>query len=324
MSFRTLKYPPKKQLTGMIFAMGMALLPSTLSAQNAPTISVANHAEVQARFTQARQLSQAGKLTQAAAVYEALIDSYPELPDAYNNLAVIYAAQGDYKKAQQVLEKGLNTHAGYAAIYENLTAIYVEMARDSYGKALQFDDTSQRRLQLRALADLSVKPVATVMAEAPPLSAPAAEAPVRAASASVQPVADAEVIPETPLASESAVEVPLSDADVDKDIRATLESWAAAWSAQSLQEYLQYYELAYHPPGQSRRQWQAQRAERIRRPAWIKVRLSDFSIRHEADKRVVVEVRQQYESDTYADQGRKEFILIETDQGWRIVSERNL
>ena len=295
----------------------------------ADSVPVGSNADASVQFANARHLWQNGKLKQAAALYESLIERFPDLPDPYNNLAVIYAAQGDYKKAQEILEQGLNTHPGYAAIYENLTAIYVEMARDSYGKALQFDDKSHRQLKLRALAELSVKPMQVAKVETPAVAvnpeaadavvaAAEVEAPAKAntpevtsATDSVKPLAPAEATPAPQMLDQSA-------------ITKTLESWASAWSAQSVDQYLSFYAQKFHPPGMSRRRWEAQRADRIKRPQWIRVSLSDYLIQADGENRVRVEVQQRYQSNTFSDKGRKEFILIETEQGWRIVSERNI
>lgn len=328
---RILRFPIPQTRISIAFGILLVLIPLHTHAVNElvgdATTPLGSHSDVHAQFANARHLWQTGKLKQAAALYESLIERSPNLPDPYNNLAVIYAAQGDYKKAQQILEKGLNTHAGYAAIYENLTAIYVEMARDSYGKALQFSDKSAHQLKLRALAELSIKPVqiakveppanetSTTLAAAPASVAtvitPIEKPPVLSATASVKPLP-------------TAVAIPASQAIDKTEISEVLQSWAAAWSAQSPEKYLAFYDKSYHPPGLSRRKWIARRIDRIKRPQWIRVALSDFTIHSIADKRVRVEVQQRYQSNSYSDNSRKEFILIQTEQGWRIVGERNL
>lgn len=333
---RTIEYTTSRIVNRLFYALTLVLMSLSAHAVNTPaeasTMPVGSHADASVQFANARHLWQNGKLKEAAALYESLIERFPDLPDPYNNLAVIYAAQGDYKKAQQILEKGLNTHPGYAAIYENLTAIYVEMARDSYGKALQFDDKSHRQLKLRALAELSIKPVQIAKVEAavapPPVvtASDVAEAPVAVARVETPAVVNT---PEVTSATDSvkpvaAVEASPAPQALDRTaITTTLESWASAWSAQSVEQYLSFYEPNYHPPGLSRRRWEAQRAERIKRPQWIRVSLSDFAIQADGENRVRVEVQQRYQSNTYSDKGRKEFILLESAEGWRIVSERN-
>ena len=290
-------------------------------------IPLGSHSDAHAQFANARHLWQTGKLKQAAALYESLIERFPKLPDAYNNLAVIYASQGDFKKAQQILEKGLNTHEGYAAIYENLTAIYVEMARDSYGKALQFADKPGRQLKLRALAELSLKSVQVAQIETPVTEKnsevvtpggntdqqedKAGKPAVLTATTSVKPLQNSVVKPN------------IESVDKSK-VMEVLQSWASAWSAQSPDQYLMFYDKSYHPPGMSRKTWKARRIERIKKPQWIRVALSDMTVDSAADQRVRVTVKQRYQSNTFSDVSQKEFILFLTEDGWRIVSERNL
>ena len=326
---RIMKYAIPQTIVGISFGMLLVSISFHARAVNElvgdATALLGSHSDAHAQFANARHLWQTGKLKQAAALYESLIARSPNLPDPYNNLAVIYAAQGDYKKAQQILEKGLNTHPGYAAIYENLTAIYVEMARDSYGKALQFADKSKHQLKLRALAELSLKPVqvaqvktpvSDITTASPPVSVaavptPIEKPPVLSATASVKPLPATKAVPTSPAIDET-------------EINEVLQSWAAAWSAQSPEQYLTFYDQNYHPPGVSRRKWQARRIERIKRPQWIRVSLSKLAVKPVADKRVRVEVQQRYQSNTYSDSSRKEFVLIQTEQGWRIVGERSL
>src|SRR5271168_1630529 len=53
-----------------------------------------------ARFLKGLIENEQGKLADAMQTFQALSEDYPELPEPYNNLAVIYATQGDYDKAR--------------------------------------------------------------------------------------------------------------------------------------------------------------------------------------------------------------------------------
>jgi len=44
----------------------------------------------------------------------------PELPEPYNNLAVLYAARGDHDGARDALLRAISTHPSYATAHENL------------------------------------------------------------------------------------------------------------------------------------------------------------------------------------------------------------
>ena len=68
---------------------------------------------------------------------------YPSLPEPYNNLAVLYAAEGQERKASEVLEQAIRTNPSYATAHENLGDLYARMASDAYAKALQLDGSRQ-------------------------------------------------------------------------------------------------------------------------------------------------------------------------------------
>ena len=95
--------------------------------------------DAQMRFFKGVILTQEGKNTDAISVFLHLTQDYPELPEHYNNLAVLYAAQGDYQKARAALEMAVRTHPGYATAQENLGDIYAELASQSYQRAIQLD-----------------------------------------------------------------------------------------------------------------------------------------------------------------------------------------
>jgi Flp pilus assembly protein TadD len=54
--------------------------------------------DAQARFLKGLILTEQAKTADAIKVFTALTDDYPELPEPYNNLAVLYAGQGQYEK----------------------------------------------------------------------------------------------------------------------------------------------------------------------------------------------------------------------------------
>jgi tetratricopeptide (TPR) repeat protein len=68
-----------------------------------------------------------------------LTQDYPELPEPYNNLAVLYAGPGQYDKARVTLEMAIRTNPNYATAHENLGDIYVRLASQAYNKALLLD-----------------------------------------------------------------------------------------------------------------------------------------------------------------------------------------
>jgi Flp pilus assembly protein TadD/ketosteroid isomerase-like protein len=98
--------------------------------------------DAQMRFFKGLILTEQGKTSDAIAVFQRLTEDYPELPEPYNNLAVLYAAQGDYEKARASLEMAIRTHPSYATAHENLGDVYAKLASEAYDKALQLDSTN--------------------------------------------------------------------------------------------------------------------------------------------------------------------------------------
>jgi len=84
-------------------------------------------------------LTRQNKIDDARDIFLRLTKDHPELPEPYNNLAVIYAAQGDFTNARNSLERAINTHPSYATAHENLGDIYAKMASNAYNHALEID-----------------------------------------------------------------------------------------------------------------------------------------------------------------------------------------
>lgn len=107
--------------------------------------------DAQALFLKGLILGDLGKTNDAIDVFKGLTENYPELPEPYNNLAVLYASQGRYELARNALEMAIRTHPDYATAHENLGDIYAKMAAIEYGKVLALDNgnqAAQTRLKL--------------------------------------------------------------------------------------------------------------------------------------------------------------------------------
>lgn len=106
-----------------------------------------NPDDIQVLFLKGIIFARMDKLRQAESVFIDLTENYPELPEPFNNLAVIYAARGDYDKAEQALRKAINTHPSYATAHENLGDIYAKMASQAYNNALKLDADNKETKQ---------------------------------------------------------------------------------------------------------------------------------------------------------------------------------
>lgn len=110
-----------------------------------------NPKDAQARFLKGLILADLGKTNDAIGVLSSLTEDFPELPEPYNNLAVLYAAQGKYEAARNALDMAIRTHPNYATAHENLGDLYAKMAAIEYGKVLALDSrnaTAQTKLTL--------------------------------------------------------------------------------------------------------------------------------------------------------------------------------
>ena len=111
------------------------------------------HAE--ARFLKGLVLAEEGRADDAQVVFLELTGDYPDLPEPHNNLAVLYAARGDYALARDSLLVAISTHPSYATAHENLGDIYARMAGIAYGKALEIDaDNQTARVKLAMVREL--------------------------------------------------------------------------------------------------------------------------------------------------------------------------
>jgi tetratricopeptide (TPR) repeat protein len=142
--------------------------------------------DAQGRFLKGLLLAGQGKNAEAIQIFTWLTEEYPELPEPYNNLAVLYASQGQLDKARQALEMAISTHPGYATAHENLGDIYARMASQAYDKALQLDKgnvTAQTKLTLLKELFSATDGVNRAPAKGIAPAAPAAEAQPRPAPA---------------------------------------------------------------------------------------------------------------------------------------------
>jgi Flp pilus assembly protein TadD len=95
--------------------------------------------DIQMQFIKAGIQRDTGRLAEATATFTRLTEEHPELPEPHNNLAAIYAGQGQYEKARTELEMAIRTNPGYATAYENLGDVYAKLASQAYCQALKLD-----------------------------------------------------------------------------------------------------------------------------------------------------------------------------------------
>ena len=132
----------------------------------------------QARFLKGVVQTDQAETDAAIATFQALNEDYPELPEPYNNLAVIWAQRGEYDKARRALEVALVTRPGYAIAHENLGDIYVRLAGAEYERAIALDKANKSApTKLTLVRDLfAVAQASAAPKPAVPQPTPAAKA----------------------------------------------------------------------------------------------------------------------------------------------------
>jgi tetratricopeptide (TPR) repeat protein len=270
------------------------------------TVITANPRDARARFLKGLILTEQNKPAEAIKVFTALTEDFPELPEPYNNLAVLYASQGQYDKARKSLEMAIRTHPSYAIAHENLGDVYAKMASEAYDKALQLDrGNAAAQTKLAMIKDLFTGSVV-----------PGKGSPDATDVAAATPAAT-----EKPATTTAKPAAPPTKADTDA-VLAAVNGWAKAWSSKDASGYLAYYAPNFQVPGgEARANWEATRRDRIVKPKLIEVTVGSPRVSFD-NGRAVVRFRQGYKSDALNTSGAKTLTLVKNNDRWQIVQER--
>ena len=87
------------------------------------------------RFLKGVMLSELQRNGEAIQVFKALTEDFPELPDPYINLAVLYAAEGQLGAALQALQAALRNDPHNALALRNQGDVYQALAIESWAEA---------------------------------------------------------------------------------------------------------------------------------------------------------------------------------------------
>ena len=287
----------------------------------------------QLRFLKGVAQADSGKPADAVATFTKLTEDYPELPEPYNNLAVLYANQNQLDKARTALEMAIRTNPSYATAHENLGDIYAKLASQAYNKALQLDAANATSVKpklalIRELfsADIAkgAKPAAAapapaVVATQRPAPAPA---PAAAPAPTPAPAATAAAPAATPAPAPAAPDAAKQEAAKDaKEVTAAVQAWAAAWAAKDMKAYLAAYGKDFDPPGRmTRAAWEKEREARIVGKSKITVQVSDLNVSVNGNQ-ATARFRQAYSADSLNVSSRKTLDLVESNGRWLIVRE---
>ena len=258
-----------------------------------------------ARFLKGIILTEQGNTKEAIEVFTKLTQDYPNLPEPYNNLAVIYAGQGQYDKARAALEQSIRTHPSYATAYENLGDVYAKLASQAYDKALQLDKSNtgaQNKLSL--VRELVGGPATAVAAVKEPAREPAK--------------------PGVAAVAEKPAEKAAAQTGNPADILKAVNQWAQAWSKKDVDGYLGAYAKDFKTPGgEARADWEKTRRARIEAPKSIAVGIEQAKVTMAGTDSASVTFRQSYRSDKLKSSSRKTLVMTRADGRWLIREEKS-
>lgn len=318
----------------------------------AETFLLQHPRDAQMRFLKGLILTEQNKSAEAIATFTKLTEDFPNLPEPYNNLAVLFAYSGQYEKARAALEMAIRTNPTYATAQENLGDVYAKLASQAYDKALQLDSANTgAKTKLTLVRTLignttggtnpkvattntvpaTTKPVVPPVAAAIPATSktvittakqePAKVAPKSEVIAKIEPT---KASPKTEIkSSEKPTPKPGNNGDADK--RAVLNAvngWANAWSTQDMKGYLGYYGNDFQTPkGISRKAWADERHARIEGKNKIDIKIESPQVAIAGDT-ATVKFRQSYASNRFTANSRKTLILMKQGGKWQIQQER--
>ena len=283
----------------------------------------------QMRFLKGVTQKDAGKTTEAITTFTKLTEDFPDLPEPYNNLAVLYANQNQFEKAKSVLEQALKTNPGYAIAYENLGDVYAKLSSQAYNKALQIEGTNPAITPKLAMARQlfnsnsgRIAAIGTSPTVVPEKAAPAVIPKPAAPAVVTTPPATTPPAPAAPPAKPPATKANDEPSQGDtKAVEAAVRKWAEAWSDKNLKVYFSSYGKDFEPPGDSKRSaWENDREARIMGKSKISVRLDGLKITVNGNK-AIAKFRQYYKADELAVSSRKTLELTKYGDQWRITRE---
>nr|VFK32859.1 MAG: Tetratricopeptide repeat-containing protein [Candidatus Kentron sp. MB]VFK75933.1 MAG: Tetratricopeptide repeat-containing protein [Candidatus Kentron sp. MB] len=270
--------------------------------------------DAQGRFLKGILFSDQKQFDDAINVFVSLTEDYPELPEPYNNLAVLYAGRGKYLKARDALLVAIKTHPSYATAHENLGDIYAMMATEAYKKALALDEENRSaKSKLDMIRELFSAPVINKT------KPPTGREPITMAG--VESYTD-----ESGAGSSSIERVSLPAetpaADIKDHVLPTLQQWAGAWSDRDVEGYIAFYAPTFLPSGgRSLSSWKKLRRKRLSKPASISVEIIEPRVVMLEKNKARVRFTQKYRSDTYRDTVTKAIEMVYMDGNWRFVRE---
>ena len=234
-----------------------------------------------------------GKKNQAIDTFRDLTERFPELPEPFNNLAVLYAEKEQYRLAKEILEQAIKTNPSYLTAHINLGDIYTKMASEAYNKALEIDKSNNIAItKLSMITQLF----------------------------NYQPNTKNTVIDS--IKTKPAVKVmQLSKKRLSQNILNSIENWKTAWENKDMKSYLTSYASNFNYPNKmTKSDWEKYRTSRIISKKIINLSLSNIQLKFDKGKITAV-FTQNYKSGNLNQTSNKTLVFIEENGDWLILEE---
>lgn len=283
-----------------------------------------NPGDAEAMFMKGVIQVELGKRNAAIATFTTITNRFPNLPEPYNNLAVLYADQGQYDKARNALERAIKTHPSYATAHENLGDIYARLASQAYNKAFKLDANNARaQNKLSMITDLFGDKRTVVAAADPVVKSAKIEPPVKVAVAP-KPVPKPVVVPDPVVEPTPVVKPVVASTDAKSDIIGAVNAWASAWSNKDVSGYLASYASDFKTPkGESRSAWEKVRSSRVGKPGTIKVTVNEPKVTMNGENKAKVTFYQAYRSNGKSLGTGKTLKMVNEGGAWLIQQEKS-
>jgi len=291
----------------------------------------------------------AGKPTDAINTFARMNEDFPELPEPYNNLGVIYADQNQLDKARTAFEMALRTNPSYSTAHENLADVYGRLSSAAYNKALQIDlstaAVAPKLALVRQIITLNPTKLSAAQLAALPKVQPATQVAIAATKASPETAPKAAPLPEPAVrptrepataarkpaddnspttaksATTKAAPTPPTDTTANREVEQAVQRWVTAWGDKDLKAYFAAYGQDFDPAGkQSRNAWEEERRARIEGKANISIQLTDLQTLVRGNT-ALVKFRQNYRANGIAISSRKTLEMVRQGDNWKIVRE---
>tara|TARA_B100000795_G_C22791512_1_gene437185 strand:- start:357 stop:1289 length:933 start_codon:yes stop_codon:yes gene_type:complete len=234
-----------------------------------------------------------GKNNKAIDTFRELTERFPELPEPFNNLAVLYAEKGQFRLAKEILEQAIKTNPSYLTAHINLGDIFTKMASEAYNKALEIDKTNNV-----AITKLSM---ITQLFNYQP----------NTKNTSIQLV-NAKTKPQN---------IKISKKEIEKNILDSINIWKSAWENKDMDGYLSSYSPNFkYPNGMSKLQWEKYRTSRIISKKTITILIANIKLRFKKQK-VLATFAQNYKSGNLNQTSNKTLIFSGENDQWLILEE---